>query len=160
MPTQTERQPRSVVLDTNIVMDMLHFQDKRTNWLIHAITRGHIRCFSDTACLAELERVAAYPEFQLDKLRQETLLENYTRFVVKCEAGAGERPELPRCRDKDDQKFLELAARCHAEILVTRDKQLLRLARHRHKPPPFFIATADAAEKLLELPAVHPACRV
>ena len=160
MPTETERQPRSVVLDTNIVMDMLHFQDKRTNWLIHAITQGNVRCFSDTACLAELERVAAYPEFQLDKLQQETLLENYTRFVVKCEAGTGEKPELPRCRDKDDQKFLELAARCHAKILVTRDKQLLRLARHRHKPPPFFIATADAAEKLLELPAVHPACSV
>ena len=156
MPDEIAHQTLHIVLDTNIVMDMLHFQDRRTRWLNHAITHGHVRCFSDAACLAELERVAAYPEFQLDKTRQDALLENYTRFVIKCDAGTGEVPVLPRCRDTDDQKFLELAARCRADILVTRDKQLLRLARHRHKPPPFAIATAEAAEKLIELPAEQP----
>ncbi len=85
------------------------------------------------------------------------LLENYAGFVVRCDVGTGEAPILPRCRDTDDQKFLELAARCKAEMLVTRDKQLLRLARHRHKPPPFAIVTAEEAEKLVQLSAEHPA---
>ncbi|MGI4857360.1 MAG: PIN domain-containing protein, partial [Janthinobacterium lividum] len=38
-------------------------------------------------------------------------------------------PVLPRCSDRDDQKFLELAARSGAHWLVTKDKALLKLAR-------------------------------
>ena len=37
--------------------------------------------------------------------------------------------ELARCRDPDDQKFLTLAAAVRADCLVTRDRELLRLAR-------------------------------
>jgi len=146
-----------VVLDTNIVMDMLHFHDPRTNWLKNAIAGGHIRCFCDTGCLAELERVAAYPEFALDHKNQRDLMQTYLGFIVMCEAAGDTPPPLPRCSDKDDQKFLELAARCGASILVTRDKQLLKLARHRHKPPSFTITTAEKAEALLELPPKDPA---
>lgn len=153
--------PPQVVLDTNIVMDMLHFQDSRTAWLKEAIAMGRIRCFGDAVCIAELERVVAYPEFDLDPADREALIETYLGFVTRCEtAEDGEDngdAALPRCRDKDDQKFLELAARCKADLLITRDKQLLRLARHRHKPPPFAIVTAEAAGKLLEPTTKDPA---
>ena len=60
-------------------------------------------------------------------------------------------PPLPHCRDADDQKFLELAARCRADVLVTRDRQLLRLARHRLRPPPFAILTAEDAVRAFAL---------
>ena len=36
---------------------------------------------------------------------------------------------LPACRDPDDQKFLALAAACGARVLLTKDLELLRLAR-------------------------------
>ena len=36
---------------------------------------------------------------------------------------------LPRCRDADDQKFLELAATAGADVLVTKDRELLRMKR-------------------------------
>ena len=160
MPEEIQWPTKRIVLDTNIVMDMLHFQDKRTTWLKNAITRRHVLCFSDAACFAELERVAAYPEFQLDNARQDALLAHYAGFIVKCDVGTGQAPILPRCRDADDQKFLELAARCKAEMLVTRDKQLLRLARYRHNPPPFAIVTAEEAEKLVQLSAEYPASTV
>jgi len=39
----------------------------------------------------------------------------------------GEAPPLPRCKDRDDQKFLELSARCSADVLVSKDKALLKL---------------------------------
>ena len=39
----------------------------------------------------------------------------------------GEAPPLPRCQDRDDQKFLELAARAGADLLVSKDKALLKL---------------------------------
>ena len=75
----------------------------------------------------------------------------YRGFVHVCPAQGEESYVLPRCRDADDQKFLILAARCKADLLITRDKLLLKLARHRQKPPPFAIVTAEAARSLLAL---------
>lgn len=154
----TAATPIAVVLDTNVVMDMLHFRDRRTGWLKDAIDTGVVRCFCDEQCLAELQRVVAYPEFALDSAEQDELMERYRGMVTRCDAAAQE-PDLtlPRCRDADDQKFLELAARCGAALLVTRDKLLLRLAQHRRSPPPFAIVTAEAAEKLLCPATENPA---
>ena len=149
-----------VVLDTNIVMDMLHFADRHTHPLHTRILDGQLHCFCDANCLAELERVTGYPEFGLDLTARTALVESYRRLITRCEASGEENFPLPRCRDADDQKFLILAARCQADLLITRDKLLLRLARHRHKPPPFGILTAEAACKLLELAPEHPARRV
>jgi len=146
-----------LVLDTNIVMDMLHFANRHTRPLQTLIIDGRLQCFSDTDCLAELERVTGYPEFGLDLTARTALTENYRRLVSLCNADGEESFPLPRCRDPDDQKFLILAARCKADLLITRDKLLLRLARHRHKPPPFNILTAEAACKLLQLAPEHPA---
>ena len=142
-------QPSRLVLDTNIVMDMLHFANRHTLAMHAAILDGRLRCFTDTQCLAELERVTGYPEFGLDEAARQTLMENYRKFVVVCDADGEENYLLPRCRDADDQKFLILGVRCQAELLITRDKLLLKLARHRHKPPPYAIVTAEAACTLL-----------
>ena len=40
-----------------------------------------------------------------------------------------ELAQLPRCRDRDDQKFLEAALAARAGFLVTKDRALLDLAR-------------------------------
>ena len=140
-----------LVLDTNIVMDMLHFADRHTTPLQSLINNRQMECFADAVCLAELERVTAYPEFKLDEASRLALMETYQQMVSVCEADGEEDFLLPRCRDQDDQKFLILAARCNADLLITRDKLLLKLAGHRHKPPPFRIMTAQAANTLLGL---------
>lgn len=143
--------PTRLILDTNIVIDMLHFDDRHTRPLKAAIDDGRVRCFTDEACLAELERVTGYPEFALDAAAREALVAAYLRFVTRCPASAEEDYALPRCRDADDQKFLVVAARCQADLLLTRDKLLLRLDRHRRIPPPFSIVTAAQACALLGL---------
>ena len=143
--------PSRLVLDTNIVMDMLHFANRFTLPLQTAIDSGQLRCFTDTQCLAELERVTGYPEFGMDDDARQALIGNYRKFVVVCDADGEEDYLLPRCRDADDQKFLILGVRCAADLLITRDKLLLKLARHRHKPPPYAIVTAEAACALLRL---------
>ena len=140
-----------LVLDTNIVMDMLHFDNVHTRPLQTAIDAGRLRCFTDRDCLAELERVAAYPEFGLSPEGRTKLVSRYRAMSEACEATDDEAFVLPRCRDVDDQKFLVLAARCAADLLVTRDKLLLVLAHHRHKPPPCRIVTAQDACQLLGL---------
>ncbi|TAH45061.1 MAG: PIN domain-containing protein [Betaproteobacteria bacterium] len=50
---------------------------------------------------------------------------------------------LPACRDRDDQKFLEIAAQAPATHLLTRDKALLKLARHRLLRGRFAILTPE-----------------
>jgi putative PIN family toxin of toxin-antitoxin system len=139
-----------LVLDTNIVMDILHFYDQSTQWLQTALIDRRVQCFSDTPCLAELERVVGYPEFGLDGLARKALIGHYLDFVTLCDAACGDEDYvLPRCRDADDQKFLILGARCAANLLITRDKLLLKLAKHRRPPPPFAILTAEAARRYL-----------
>ena len=143
--------PHRLVLDTNIVMDLLHFDDRHARPLKVAIADGRVSCYTDDDCLAELERVTGYPEFGLDAPARRALIDSYRAFVTRCPTGADENFALPRCRDADDQKFLILAARCQADILVTRDKLLLRLARHRTLAPRFAIMTAQDACRLLSL---------
>ncbi|HNC52696.1 MAG TPA: putative toxin-antitoxin system toxin component, PIN family [Accumulibacter sp.] len=133
------------VLDTNIVLDLLYFADARTRALRRAIDDGSLCCFTDRHCLSELERVSGYPRFALDGVARQALLAGYCNFVTLCPAGDGEDCRLPRCRDADDQKFLALAQRCRADLLITRDRQLLALASRRRVSLPCAIVTAEAA---------------
>ncbi|HZI16760.1 MAG TPA: PIN domain-containing protein, partial [Myxococcus sp.] len=70
--------------------------------------------------------------------------ERYQARVRRVDAAEGTFiPELPRCRDRDDQKFLLLAARAKAAWLVSKDKRVLSLA-DRHGLP-FLILTPKQA---------------
>ena len=55
---------------------------------------------------------------------------------------------LPVCSDKDDQKFLEVARDASADILVTKDKALLKLARKTAQAGLFRIMVPEAWLKL------------
>lgn len=141
-----------LVLDTNVVLDLLHWRDPRCDRIAAALAEGRATCFTDEACLAELERVLGYPKFGLDPETRTSLYESYCRLAtcIAPPAAADDPPALPRCRDADDQKFMELAARCAADFLLTRDRELLRLARSRRHPPPFAILLPEHASALIE----------
>jgi len=51
---------------------------------------------------------------------------------------------LPVCTDRDDQKFLELARDAGADILITKDKALLKLARKTAQAGLFRIMVPEA----------------
>lgn len=143
-----------LVLDTNVVLELLHWRDPRSEALGIALAAGRARCCTDAACLAELERVLAYPQFALDAAAQQALHADYRALATRIDAAWPEEAlaALPRCRDRDDQKFMELALRCGADLLVTRDKELLRLARSRRRPAPFAIVVPEGAIARLALP--------
>jgi uncharacterized protein len=114
-----------VVLDTNVVLDLLHFADPRVLPLGEVLARGALVACADARTLAELSRVVAYPSFGLDAAGQQALLARYGAQVQLVPEGPA--PALPRCADREDQMFLELAARAGAAWLVSKDKQLLQL---------------------------------
>ena len=133
-----------LVLDTNVVMELLHWEDPRSSRLLASIKAGTVHCYTDAGCLAELRRVLAYPQFGREEAAQQKLFETYLAFTTETPPGPVAET-LPRCRDGDDQKFMELAARSGADLLVTRDRELLKLARSRRHPPPFAIVTPEQA---------------
>lgn len=114
-----------LVLDTNVVLDLFHWSNVDAAPIMAALEAGHIEALADERTLDELQRVLTYPQL---KLTPALITERYERYVsrVTCVA-AGEAPPLPRCKDRDDQKFLELAARGAADLLVSKDKALLKL---------------------------------
>jgi putative PIN family toxin of toxin-antitoxin system len=78
------------------------------------------------ATLEELQRVLSYPKFQLESHEISELIDNYLLYAQFVEESL-ETPELPHCTDRDDQKFLILAAVGKATVLLTGDKALLNL---------------------------------
>lgn len=117
-----------LVLDTNVVLDLLHFDDPVARPLLHALETARVTCAVTDATVEELRRVLAYPEFALEPARQAALLEGYQVLSMAVETVAV-GAALPRCSDPDDQKFLELAAAAQAQGLVSKDRALLKLRR-------------------------------
>jgi putative PIN family toxin of toxin-antitoxin system len=114
-----------LVLDTNVVLDLYHWANTDAVPIMAALEARQIECFADERTLDELQRVLTYPQL---KMTPEMMVERYQRYSNLVQlVPAGEAPHLPRCKDRDDQKFLELAARCGANILVSKDKALLKL---------------------------------
>ena len=133
------------VLDTNVVLDLFHWANTDAVPIMAALEAGRIECLVDARTLDELQRVLTYPQL---KLTPDMIAERYARYsgLVR-QVEAGEAPPLPRCKDRDDQKFLELAARAGADILVSKDKALLKL-RGRTKLAFRIIKPAEASALL------------
>ena len=128
-----------LVLDTNVWLDWLVFDDPSAAPIKAAVAASRAQVFIDAACEAELERSLGYD------LGKRTV--DIAACIAECRrvarridspAPEAERARLPLCRDPDDQKFLEAALAARAEFLVTKDRALLDLAR---RPLPFRILT-------------------
>jgi putative PIN family toxin of toxin-antitoxin system len=136
-----------LVLDTNTVLALWHFADPGLAPLARAITSGRCILSSRDDALKELRLVLARPQFGLTPERQAQIVEHYCGTLAKPVSETGKPDtttfELPQCRDRDDQKFLEIAHDCGASHLLTRDKLLLKLARHRLLRERFRIVTPE-----------------
>jgi uncharacterized protein len=114
-----------VVLDTNIVLDWLVFEDGGMPELMAALNDRRLAIATNAECTAELARVLAYPIFALTAEAQHEALAKYVAFTAVMAPRASLLGQVPRCRDKDDQKFLELAAHVGAAAIVSKDNAVL-----------------------------------
>lgn len=140
-----------LVLDTNTVMALWAFEDPRLQHLRQWIERDRAVLLASAATLEELRRVLAYRQFAIAPERQAIILATYAgrSSTVPAPDAAEDPPPLPACRDRDDQKFLETARDGGASHLVSRDKLLLKLNRHRLVRPLFAILTPEALDATL-----------
>lgn len=134
-----------LVLDTNVWLDWLIFADPSLGPIRQAVRDRRVEIVMDQHCEAELERVLAYPiRGSVAPVDMQALWMVEARGMIqRLQRNAEETASrsLPRCRDPDDQKFLELARDGNADFLVTRDKALLAFARRRYQPLPFRVVT-------------------
>ena len=142
--------PPRLVLDTNTVMALWFFEDPRLARLRDAIEHHAPPLLARADTLGELRHVLAYRQFGASPDRQRDIFDAYTARVTI--AGPVHRtdgddplcvPALPTCRDRDDQKFLEVARDGGASHLLSRDKALLKLHRHRLVRGLFAVVTPE-----------------
>lgn len=144
-------QPRlRLVLDTNTVMALWFFDDPALTPLRQAINDRRFGLVTRADALDELRRVLAYRQFGASGERQAAILTNYAARIQRHVPPEQPALPLPDCRDRDDQKFLEIARDAGATHLISRDKALLRLNRHRLIRPLFAILTPEAFQRLLD----------
>ena len=130
------------VLDTNVCLDLFVFEDPLCSALLAAVRTGQVELVTREDCRAESLAVLAYPQLKLDEQRRLQAIEIFDRYV-QCmppvDVALGGSAKLPHCRDRDDQKFLELALQAGAAALLSRDEELLRLARRTQREGLFAI---------------------
>lgn len=136
-----------VVLDTNVWLDLLVFDDPRSRWLLERLLAGSLIALGHPDCRDEWRRVLRYPALKLSRERIDSLNERFdalSRTSIP-EYAFTSLPRLPRCSDPDDQKFVELAVAGGAALLLSRDDALLRLDRRVQVGLGFRIRTPDQA---------------
>lgn len=123
--------PQLTIIDTNVLLDWLVFRDPHVASLADAVQSGRLSWLATRAMRDEMERVLTYEWIatrEPDMSRIRAAWSDHARMV---EAAA---PRAPiRCKDPDDQKFIDLAVAANATWLVTKDRELLKLAKRAAK---------------------------
>jgi putative PIN family toxin of toxin-antitoxin system len=137
-PHDVHNKAPRVVLDSNVWIDILVFDDPHTRPIRAALERGALCALIDARCQGELTYVLDYPQFAKRAVDKQTALDTLARLTYLIEppapddsnddAALAAKP-LPQCKDRDDQKFIELAHRSRAQWLVSKDRAVLKLAR-------------------------------
>jgi len=120
-----------VVLDTNVVLDWLLFEDKGCAGLASQLHSGQVRWHVTESMRSELASVLPRRQLHDWSPNCEHILSTFDRLARVCRAPlcAADANAKLRCRDPDDQKFIDLAVAVGASWLFSKDRALLDLAR-------------------------------
>ncbi len=126
-----------LVLDTNVWLDWLVFDDPGIARIRDSATAGRIEIYIDAVCEEELARVLArgFAKRTLDAKAQAACIAQCRRIARRIDTIAAPAGALPVCRDPDDQKFLEAALAAKADFLITKDRELLALGKKPGRLP-------------------------
>ena len=137
----------AVVLDTNVLLDWLVFDDPHAVPWVKALTTGQLRWLATPCMREELQRVLDYEAIAARLADRQAIDTAWARFASVTEPA----PRAPmRCADPDDQVFIDLAVAHRAKWLLTKDRELLRLAKSalpwgvRVQPPHRWAETRDS----------------
>jgi putative PIN family toxin of toxin-antitoxin system len=118
------------VLDTNVVLDLLVFDDPARAPLAAALAAGELRWLATAAMRDEFERVLGYPRIAA---RLTAIGRHAVQALAAFDARAHRIDDAPArapcaCRDPDDQIFIDLAV-AHRARLVSKDRAVLSMRK-------------------------------
>ncbi len=117
--------PAIVILDTNALLDWRVFKDPAAHPLAAALAAGTMRWVACPSMQTEWHHVwprSVFARWQPDPSLTTTVFE-HAHMV-------DEPPRGPlKCKDPDDQVFIDLALHLNAQWLFTKDAALLKLAK-------------------------------
>jgi putative PIN family toxin of toxin-antitoxin system len=117
--------PIRAVLDTNVLVSALLFENGRLSWLRSSWQSSQVIPLLVQPTALELLRVLAYPKFKLLPQERDQLLGD---LLPWCETWRGPiMSSNHTVRDGHDQVFLDLALTAQADALVSGDGDLLAL---------------------------------
>jgi len=118
---------RTLVIDTNVVLDLLVFRDPAAAPLHEGLAQGRLRWLATAAMRDELARVLGYPavarRLEAAGLMPRQVLDDFDgrSNLVDAPARCG-----VECSDPDDQCFIDLAVH-HGCALLSKDAAILSL---------------------------------
>jgi putative PIN family toxin of toxin-antitoxin system len=131
----------TVILDTNIVLDLFLFQDPKTSDLRKQLIAGDIQWQATAHMRNELERVLTYPHIIAKLAFYEKsaadLLAAFDQNTQLVEAPTTKAPYT--CKDADDQPFIDLAVHLASAQpkqvihLISKDKAVLSMRKRLEK---------------------------
>ncbi len=120
----------SLVLDTNVVLDLLVFGNAGVDPVFAAVRAGSVRWVATPDMRAELLHVLTAGALQgrlADAQQALTLMDSLCHCVP---AQPDSLPRhRPRCSDPSDQMFVDLALQVKAGAVLSRDRALLKMDR-------------------------------
>jgi len=130
-----------VVLDTNASLALFAYADAGCAALLAALQARQLQAVANAATRAEWCQVLQRFELRLPPERRSSAAQAFDRLVITLSGNgdASARVTLPRCRDPDDQIFLELARDSGAAVLYSRDRELLKLSRQTQRRAGFVV---------------------
>ena len=115
----------TIVLDTNILLDLFVFADPQAVTLRQQLEAGALDWIATPPMRAELDRVLAYPQIVP---RMAYYQRSHAQVLACFDAGARLVAPAPKaavtCKDADDQKFIDLAV-AHRAQLLSKDQAVL-----------------------------------
>ena len=123
---------KSVVFDTNVLLDLFVFNDFRALHLKQALLEQKIDALASPKTLEEFVDVISRPLFALETIDQEKILLQWTSLArVLDDQSLLSAPW--RCQDPDEQVFLDLAFTARPCTLISKDHEVLKFAAHAAK---------------------------
>jgi predicted nucleic acid-binding protein len=122
-------EPIHLVIDTNVVLDLLVFDDAAARPLKADLALGRVRWIATQAMRDELEHVLAYPHIAAQLLSRGLdaagVLQGFDGQALLVAVAPRAQPT---CRDPDDQKFIDLAIAYQCGLL-SKDRAVLSMKK-------------------------------
>jgi putative PIN family toxin of toxin-antitoxin system len=120
-----------VVLDTNILLDLFYFKDISVAYLHDCLKTEQVQAFTCELIWEEFAEVLMRKPFNQSVEEIHWIRSNY-QHILTWQAPEKNSSGI-KCRDKDDQIFVELAVEVAPCTLITKDKDLLILHKKLQK---------------------------